>query len=73
LDNATFEDKKRYIDLLGVWGTLALEDGKEIIYIKCKLGKQRLVLAVTSLSRNDRKDNRITITARLVIGCRTKR
>jgi len=43
LENATFEDKQRYFELLDVRGTLAFEDGKEIVYIKCKLGEQQVL------------------------------
>ena len=43
LNNATFEDKQRYFELLDVRGTLAFEDGKEIVYIKCKLGEQQVL------------------------------
>ena len=41
LNEATFEDKKRYFELLDVRGLLTLEDGKETVYIKCKLAKQQ--------------------------------
>lgn len=34
LDNATFEDKKRYFEILDVRGKIAFEDGKEVVYIK---------------------------------------
>ena len=43
LNSATFEDKQRYFELLDVRGTLAFEDGKEIVYIKCKLGEQQVL------------------------------
>jgi hypothetical protein len=48
LENATFEDKQRYIELLEVQGTLADEEDERVVYISCRLGKQRLVLAATS-------------------------
>ena len=48
LDNATIEDKHRYFDLLEVRGTVALEDGKETVYIKCKLGVQQVLQMQTS-------------------------
>jgi hypothetical protein len=40
-DTATFEDKKRYFELLDVRGKLAVEDGEKVIHVRCKLGKQR--------------------------------
>jgi hypothetical protein len=67
LDNATFEDKKRYFELLDVRGVVALEDGKEVVYAKCKLVKQQRLQMQTWPSHSDWKDNRITVTARLVI------
>jgi hypothetical protein len=51
-DNATFEDKRRYMDLLDVRCKLALEDQEKVAYVKCKLGAQRLSVALTSPSSN---------------------
>ena len=48
LDNATFEDKKRYFEILDVRGKVAFEDGKEVVYIKCKIGQQQVLLMQTS-------------------------
>jgi hypothetical protein len=48
LDNATFEDKRRYFDLLDVRATLATENNERVAYVTCKLGKQRLSVAPTS-------------------------
>lgn len=48
LDNATFEDKRRYFDLLDVRGKLAYENGEKVIYVECLIGKQRLVQMPTS-------------------------
>jgi hypothetical protein len=48
LNNATFEDKRRYMDLLDLRCTLALEDQEKVAYVKCKLGAQRLSVAPTS-------------------------
>src|SRR4051794_15236917 len=50
LDNATFEDQQRYIALLDVRGTLAIEDGEKVVYATCKIGKQRLLQIPTSPS-----------------------
>jgi hypothetical protein len=52
LDNATFEDKRRYMDLLDLRCKLALEDQEKVAYVKCKLGAQRLSVALTSPSLN---------------------
>lgn len=52
LDKATFEDKRRYMDLLDLRCTLALEDQEKVAYLKCKLGAQRRSLALTSPSSN---------------------
>ena len=48
LEYATFEDKQRYLQLLDLHGTVAVEDDERVVYISCRLGKQRLVLAATS-------------------------
>jgi hypothetical protein len=50
LDNATFEDKRRYFDLLDVRGKLAFENNEKVVYLSCKLGKQRVVQMPTSHS-----------------------
>ena len=50
LDAATFEDKQRYFTLLDVRGKLAIENSEKVVYIKCKIGKQRVSVAVTSHS-----------------------
>jgi site-specific DNA recombinase len=34
LDNAAFEDKRRLFDLLDVRGTLAVENGEKVVYVK---------------------------------------
>jgi site-specific DNA recombinase len=48
LENATFADKRRYFDLLDVRATYGLEDGARVVYVKCRLGKQRLQVVPTS-------------------------
>ncbi len=54
LDNATFEDKLRYFDLLNLRAKLAIEKNKEtgldeqVAYVTCKLGKRRLSVVATS-------------------------
>ncbi len=47
LEYATFEDKQRYLELLDVQGTVAVEDDERVVYISCRLGKQRVVLIPT--------------------------
>ena len=47
LEYATFEDKQRYLELLNVHGTVAVENDERVIYITCRLGKQRVVLIPT--------------------------
>lgn len=48
LDNATFEDKRRYFDWLNVRGKLAVEVNEKVVYAKCRIGEQRLSLVLTS-------------------------
>lgn len=42
LDEATFEDKRRYFELLDLHAKLAVEDGEKVVYLKCLMGSQRL-------------------------------
>ncbi|MFN8485284.1 MAG: hypothetical protein U0768_19780 [Anaerolineae bacterium] len=42
LDEATFEDKRRYFELLDLHAKLAVEDGEKVVYVKCLIGSQRL-------------------------------
>jgi len=69
LDNATFEDKRRYFEWLDVRGKLAVENEERIIYVKCKVGERRLLQIPTSpLSSNQNGNSlEIVLTARLVI------
>jgi site-specific DNA recombinase len=50
LNGATFEDQQRYFTLLDVRGKLAVENSEKVVYIKCKIGKQRLSVAAISHS-----------------------
>jgi len=68
LDSATFEDKRRYFELLDVRGRLALENDEKVVYVKCKLGEQRLSVVATSPSSSNHNVTPIIVTARLVIG-----
>jgi site-specific DNA recombinase len=52
LKDATFETKRRIIDLFDVRGKLAIEDNQRIIYISCKITKPQRSLVQTSLSLN---------------------
>jgi hypothetical protein len=70
LAHATFEDKRHYLDLLDVRGILVLENGEKVVYITCKLGKQRLLQMQISHSQNNHNGQQpfpITLTARLII------
>jgi len=48
LDNATFEDKRQYFDLLDVRAKLAIENDEKVAYVSCQFGKQRVSVAATS-------------------------
>jgi site-specific DNA recombinase len=52
LDNATFEDKRRYFELLKVRGKLAVENEEKVVYASCRIGQQRLSQVQTSPSSN---------------------
>jgi site-specific DNA recombinase len=52
LKDATFETKRRIIDLFDVRGKLAVEDNQRIIYISCKITKPQRSLVQTSHSLN---------------------
>lgn len=47
LDNATFEDKRRYFELLNVRGKLAVENEEKVVYVSCRFKQQRLSVAPT--------------------------
>jgi hypothetical protein len=67
LENATFEDKRKYIELLDVRGKLAIENDEKVVYVRCLLGKQRVSVVLTSPSSSNHNVNDIVITARLVV------
>jgi hypothetical protein len=52
LDNATFDDKRKYFDWLQVRGKLAVENDEKVVYTKCRIGEQRLSVVATSPSSN---------------------
>ncbi|NOH04931.1 MAG: hypothetical protein HND47_24655 [Chloroflexi bacterium] len=68
LDNATFEQKRRVLEMLDVRGTLAIEEDERVIYVKClETPQQRLSLAPTSPSSNLHWQNSIELTARFIV------
>ena len=67
LDHATFEDKRRYFDLLDVRGKLAIENDGKVIYVKCLLGKQRVSVVATSPSSCNHNVPPLLLTQRLVL------
>ncbi len=48
LDHATFESKRRILDLLDVHGTLAIENDEKILYLTCAIDPQPPSLVLTS-------------------------
>jgi len=45
----SFEARRRLIELLDVWVTLAVEDGKKIVYARCLLGESTLCIVSTNI------------------------
>lgn len=48
LDHATFDGKRRVLDLLDVHGTLTVENGERILYLTCAIYPQPVSLVLTS-------------------------
>ena len=48
LDQATFEGKRRVLELLDVHGTLAMENEEKVLYITCAIYPQPVSLVLTS-------------------------
>ena len=68
LDIATFEGKRRIIDLLDVRGTLAVENDEGVLYVSCLISPQPQSLLLTShLSNEDNRQQPVVVTARLVL------
>lgn len=67
LDLTTFEDRRSLIEMLDVHGTLAVEDGQKVVYVKCLLEQQRLLQIRTSPLSSSHEVNTITLTARIVL------
>jgi len=47
LDYATFEGKRRILELLDVRGTLAVEDDQKVVYVSCLISPQPVSLVLT--------------------------
>jgi len=43
----TFDDKRQILDLLDVRGKLAVENGEKVVYVKCLIAQQRLLVVAT--------------------------
>jgi len=54
LKNLEFEEKRQIIDLLNVQGTLSLEAGQKIIYVRCEIGEQAKIASTSSSNRSRR-------------------
>ncbi|WP_152966212.1 hypothetical protein [Ornatilinea apprima] len=52
LEDASFETKRKLIDLLDVNGKLDIENGERVIYIKCLISPQQRLQMPTSHSSN---------------------
>jgi len=48
LENASFEDKRRILELLDVRGQLAVEDGQKVVYISCMIDQTRVPIVSPS-------------------------
>ena len=68
LDYASFEGKRRILEILDVHGTLAIENEEKVVYVKCHLGQQLVSVArILPLSSTGNRQQVILITARLVV------
>jgi len=43
----TFDDKRQILDLLDVRGKLAVENGGKVVYVKCLIARQQLLVVTT--------------------------
>ena len=68
LDMATFEGKRRILDMLDVRGTLAIENDERVLYVSCLIAPQQVSLALTSHWRcTGNRQQLYVLTARLVV------
>lgn len=47
LQDLAFKDKRRVINLLDVQGTLTIEEGQKVVYVRCTVGEKTLDIAST--------------------------
>jgi site-specific DNA recombinase len=67
LDHATFEGKRRILDLLDVHGTLAVENDERVLYLTCAIYPQPVSLVLTSPSQCRQPQYSIELTTRAVL------
>ena len=68
LDYATFEGKRRILELLDVRGTLAVEDDQKVVYVSCLISPQPVSLVLTLPWQCYQYDNlTIEISTRLLM------
>ena len=46
--DADFNAQRRLVELLDVWGTLAIEDGQQVVHVRCTVGSGALSIATTN-------------------------
>jgi hypothetical protein len=63
LDWATFEGKRRILEMLDVRGTLAIESDEKVIYLSCLIAPQPVSLALILPLTSCHGQNTITLTA----------
>ncbi|MCK6630525.1 MAG: hypothetical protein L6R45_35820 [Anaerolineae bacterium] len=42
-----FENRRRLIEFLDIWGTLKVENGQYVVYVQCRIGKNRFDICQT--------------------------
>lgn len=67
LDKATFEDQRRYFELLNVHGKLVVENEEKVVYVSCRFKQPRLSAVQILPWSSKHNGTEITLTARLVI------
>jgi len=48
IKNVNFQTKQRIIELIDLRGKLAIENNEKVVYLSCKIGKQKRSLHLTS-------------------------